>query len=100
MSKEPKKYTEKERAEAIKKMYEFLTNEKNRWVFERGNSIFRTTESQYELFNMMRMFQEFEFEISVLGSWANRHKRAFKEFGPEDYKSVQDLFAVNEIHNS
>jgi hypothetical protein len=103
MPKDTKKYTEKERAAAIQKMYRFLTDkhQNHSWVFRPGRDpIFTRTKSPQDLYNLIQMFFYHEHEIKALSKWANTHKRAFKELKPEDYKAVQDLFAVEAVHES
>lgn len=103
MSKKEKPYSEKERAAAIQKMYRFLTDkdQSHSWAFSpRRDPIFAKTESPQDLYNLMQMFYFHEAEIKALAKWANTHKRAFKELKPEDYKAVQNLFAVESVHES
>ncbi len=103
MPKETKKYTEKERAAAIRKMHHFLTNKDSNhyWVFKPGRkSLFMSTELAQDLFNLMQMFYYHEMEIAALAKWANTHKRAFKELTANDYKEVQNMMAVEAVQES
>lgn len=103
MSKKTEKYTEKERAAAITKMHRYLTDkdQNHAWTFRPNRDpIFLRTQSPQDLYNLMQMFYYHEAEIRALAKWANTHKRAFKEMKPEDYKAVQDLFAVEAVHES
>ena len=88
---------------AVQRLFQLMKrNGKHEYHNKYLYSLFRNgsfTKTSPEI--MQKTIQTWRMEIDmiqVLVKWANTNKRAFKEFGPEEYKQIQDLIKIDEVN--